>query len=78
MPIKGLVGLSEKYGVGLAVATGGTLARRIIVDRRPKLIIAVACERDLSSSIQDSYPCRSSGCSIPGPTAPATTPWWTW
>jgi uncharacterized protein len=55
-PITGLVELSEKYHVGLAVATGGTLARRIIVDRRPKLIIAVACERDLSSGIQDSYP----------------------
>ena len=55
-PIKGLAELSEKYGVGLAVATGGTLARRIVVERRPKLIIAVACERDLSSGIQDSYP----------------------
>jgi hypothetical protein len=55
-PITGLVGLSEKYGVGLAVATGGTLARRIVVERRPRLIIAVACERDLSSGIQDSYP----------------------
>jgi len=55
-PIKGLAELSEKYGVGLAVATGGTLARRIIVDRRPRFIIAVACERDLSSGIQDSYP----------------------
>lgn len=55
-PITGLVELSEKYGVGLAVATGGTLARRIVVERRPRLIIAVACERDLSSGIQDSYP----------------------
>ncbi len=54
--IKGLVELAEKYGVGLAVATGGTLARRIVVERRPRLIIAVACERDLSSGIQDSYP----------------------
>ncbi|MFW6113269.1 MAG: DUF116 domain-containing protein [Thermodesulfobacteriota bacterium] len=54
--IKGLSELSEKYGVGLAVATGGTLARRIVVERRPRLIIAVACERDLSSGIQDSYP----------------------
>ncbi|MGQ9689354.1 MAG: DUF116 domain-containing protein [Desulfobaccales bacterium] len=54
--IKGLSELSEKYGVGLAVATGGTLARRIVVERRPKIIIAVACERDLSSGIQDSYP----------------------
>jgi hypothetical protein len=55
-PITGLVELSEKYGVGLAVATGGTLARRIVVERRPRMIIAVACERDLSSGIQDSYP----------------------
>jgi hypothetical protein len=55
-PITGLVDLSEKYGVGLAVATGGTLARRIVVERRPQLVIAVACERDLSSGIQDSYP----------------------
>jgi hypothetical protein len=55
-PIKGLVELSEKYGVGLAVATGGTLARRIVVERQPKLIIAVACERDLASGIYDSYP----------------------
>ena len=38
------------------MATGGTLARRIVVERRPRLIIAVACERDLSSGIQDSYP----------------------
>lgn len=54
--IKGLSELAEKYGVGLAVATGGTVARRIVVERRPKIIIAVACERDLSSGIQDSYP----------------------
>jgi len=54
--ICGLAELSEKYGVGLAVATGGTLARRIVVERRPKLIIAVACERDLASGIQDSDP----------------------
>lgn len=54
--IKGLAELSDKYGVGLAVATGGTLARRIVVERRPHLIIAVACERDLASGIQDSYP----------------------
>jgi len=54
--IKGLVEISEKYHVGLAVATGGTLARRIVIEKRPKVIIAVACERDLTSGIQDSYP----------------------
>jgi len=27
-----------------------------VVERRPRLIIAVACERDLAGGIQDSYP----------------------
>jgi hypothetical protein len=55
-PIKDLLELSEKYGVDLAVATGGTIARRIVVETRPDLIIAVACERDLTSGIQDTTP----------------------
>ena len=55
-PIKDLLELTSKYGVDLAVATGGTLARRIVMERRPDLIIAVACERDLTSGIQDTMP----------------------
>jgi hypothetical protein len=54
--IKGLVALSKKYGVAVSVATGGTLARRIVVEKKPDVIIGVACERDLTSGIQDSYP----------------------
>jgi len=54
--IKYLVGFSEKYHIPISVATGGTLARRIVVEKRPDIIIAVACERDLTSGIQDSYP----------------------
>lgn len=54
--IKGLAALSRKYDVPLAVATGGTLARRIVVQKRPDVIIAVACERDLTDGIHDSYP----------------------
>jgi len=54
--IKDLLGLSEKYGVRMAVATGGTIARRIVIETRPDLIIAVACERDLTSGIQDTTP----------------------
>ena len=54
--IKDLLGLSEKYGVCMAVATGGTIARRIVIEKRPDLIIAVACERDLTSGIQDTTP----------------------
>ena len=54
--IKELIELSDQYQVKIAVATGGTLARRIIVENRPEAIVAVACELDLTSGIQDSYP----------------------
>ena len=55
-PIAGLLDLRDRFGVGLAVATGGSIARRIVVESRPKLIVAVACERDLTSGIQDTHP----------------------
>ncbi len=48
--IKGLV---SKYGVRVELATGVTSARKIILDTKPELVIAVACERDLSSGIMD-------------------------
>ncbi len=54
--IAGLLNLSDKYGVRLVIATGGTIARKIIKECKPKLIIAVACERDLASGIQDAFP----------------------
>ena len=54
--IKDLIELSEKHKVKIAVATGGTLARRIIVKMRPEAIVAVACELDLTSGIRDTYP----------------------
>jgi uncharacterized protein len=54
--IKGLVDIGRKYGVDISVATGGTLARKVIVEKRPKLVLAVACERDLTSGIKDCYP----------------------
>jgi uncharacterized protein len=54
--ISELVELARKHDVDLSVATGGTLARRWIVETKPEAIIAVACERDLTSGIQDAYP----------------------
>jgi len=54
--IKGLVDLGRKYNIDISVATGGTLARKVIVEKRPKLVLAVACERDLTSGIKDCYP----------------------
>lgn len=54
--IKDLVELADAYGIDIAVATGGTLARKLIVEKRPHFILAVACERDLTSGIRDAYP----------------------
>jgi len=54
--IKGLVDIGSKYHIDISVATGGTLARKVIVEKRPKLVLAVACERDLTSGIKDCYP----------------------
>lgn len=48
-----LLRLSKKYDVKLIVVTGGTLARKLIKDIRPKGIIAIACERDLTHGILD-------------------------
>lgn len=51
-----LLTLAHKYGIHLAVATGGTLARQVVKAVKPKTIVAVACERDLTSGIQDVFP----------------------
>ncbi len=54
--IKDLIEIADEFKMKLYVATGGTLARRVVANTRPEAIIAVACERDLSSGIADSYP----------------------
>ena len=54
--VKNIVTLSQKYHVSISVATGGSVARRIVVQRKPDMIIGVACERELASGIQDTYP----------------------
>lgn len=54
--IKDLISLAEQSGLDIFIATGGSLARRIINDIKPEAVIAVACENDLSSGIADIYP----------------------
>jgi len=48
--------LIEKYKIKVVIATGGTLARKVIIDLHPSLIIAVACQRDLVDGLLDAYP----------------------
>ena len=54
--IASLAELSDRFGIAVRVATGGTLARKVVKDYRPTVILAVACGRDLSSGIIDSHP----------------------
>lgn len=54
--IKDLIEIAETYNISIAIATGGTIARKVVKELRPDAIIAVACERDLSSGIVDTYP----------------------
>ncbi len=51
-----LIDISERYGVNLFVSTGGTIARKKVHEYKPDAVIAVACERDLTSGVQDAYP----------------------
>jgi len=65
-----LIEIADRLGVEMTVATGGTLARRIIIETRPELIVGVACERDLSSGIVDTYPIPVIGVLIDRPEGP--------
>ncbi len=65
-----LTKIAERLQVEMTVATGGTLARRVIVETRPELIVAVACERDLSSGIVETYPIPVLGVLIDRPEGP--------
>lgn len=51
-----LLNIAKNYGVHVAVVTGGTLARKMIKTLRPHAVLAIACERDLTSGIQDVFP----------------------
>ncbi|MCP4481886.1 MAG: DUF116 domain-containing protein [bacterium] len=54
--IKDFVDIQDKTKIPVAVATGGTLARKAIREERPDFVVACACERDLATGIYDAYP----------------------
>lgn len=53
--------IRDEFGVKVKIATGGTLARLYLKENRPKVVLAVACERDLVSGIYDAFPLRVYG-----------------
>jgi len=66
----GLTRIADRFGIDMTVATGGTLARRVVVETKPELIVGVACERDLASGIVDTYPIPVIGILIDRPEGP--------
>ena len=56
-----LVNLADEMGFHFFIVTGGTLARQTVKKIRPKAVMAIACERDLTSGIQDVYPLPAVG-----------------
>jgi len=68
--IKELIEVAEKNRLRLFVATGGSLARRIVSDLKPDAVVAVACENDLSSGIADTYPLPIVGITNERPQGP--------
>src|SRR3954454_19091863 len=51
--LDGVLGIAGKYRVPVFVATRGQLARRVIRERQPRAVVAVACERDMVSGLHD-------------------------
>jgi hypothetical protein len=51
--LEGVLRVAGKYQVPVFVATRGQLARRVIRERRPRAVVAVACERDMVSGLHD-------------------------
>ncbi|HTS87581.1 MAG TPA: DUF116 domain-containing protein [Gemmatimonadales bacterium] len=51
--LDGVLAVAGKYEVPVFVATRGQLARRVIRERRPRAVVAVACERDMVTGLHD-------------------------
>jgi len=51
--LDGVMDIAKRYDVATFVATRGAYARQAIRERRPKAVVAVACERDMVSGLRD-------------------------
>jgi len=53
LALDGVLSIAGRYDVPVFVATRGQLARRVIKERRPRAVVAVACERDMMTGLRD-------------------------
>lgn len=54
--VKNLLELSEQYKVKCVVASGGEMALEKVQASGAEVVVAIACERELSSGIRGSFP----------------------
>jgi hypothetical protein len=47
--------IGKQYDIHISVVNGGTLARKVVHDTMPDAIIAVACHRDLTEGVRESW-----------------------
>jgi hypothetical protein len=47
--------IGKRFELKIGIANGGTLARKIVNDLKPDAIIAVACHRDLTDGVRESW-----------------------
>jgi uncharacterized protein len=74
-PIGPIMDIADRFGVHVAIASGGTSARRIVERIAPKLILAVACPVDLSLGIMDVQPITTVGVLNSWPSGPCFDTW---
>ena len=51
--LDGVLDIAKRYDIATFVATRGAYARQAIRERRPRAVVAVACERDMVSGLHD-------------------------
>ena len=66
--------ISSRSGIKVRVVSGGTLARRALKEYGPRAVVAVACERDLSSGINYSFTLPGVGVLNESPMDPVLIP----
>jgi len=69
-PIDDISKIKTSFGINVFIATGGNLARKIITEVKPKMVIACACSRDLSEGIHDIFPIPVYGILLSTPNGP--------
>jgi len=70
--IKDILELADRYGVRCAVATGGRLALKLARDKGVKVVLAIACEKELQEGMSAIFPKPSLGVINLRPHGPCT------